>query len=222
MFARLINLWTIFQTFSIQIPENIFNKMLKAWIVDDCIHKGDNIVYLVYYDLYYTMWSLPYVKWAIERRWFCYTISTLVWKVKKSCNSELQEGKFYCCKSNHPAIVILVYFGKKFVFPKMYHFSPMCSVDFGVLSSSKQERKEWKDTEVYSTLRLTSSATSIIVRYYDLLIFFEPFSILFVRITQYQCFMGKLNESFRPFFWDIFEKSWTNGKDLGKIHIYLP
>ena len=132
------------------------------------------------------MWSLPYVKWAIERRWFCYTISTLVWKVKKSCNSELQEGKFYCCKSNHPAILILVYFGKKFVFPKMYCFSPMCSVDFGVLSSAKQERKEWKDTEVYSTLRLTSSATSIIVRYYDLLIFFEPFSIFFVRIAQYQ------------------------------------
>ena len=115
-----------------------------------------------------------------------YNFHTGVKSKKKSCNSELQEGQFYCCKSNHPAIVILVYFGKKFVFPKMYHFSPLCSVDFGVLSSAKQERKEWKDTEVYSTLRLTSSATSIIVRYYDLLIFFEPFSILFVRITQYQ------------------------------------
>ena len=45
--------------FCLQIPENIFNKMLKAWIVDDSIHKGDNIVYLVlWFVLYYVITTL--------------------------------------------------------------------------------------------------------------------------------------------------------------------
>ena len=35
LIARLINHHTNFQIFNIQIPENIFSQMLKAWIAED-------------------------------------------------------------------------------------------------------------------------------------------------------------------------------------------
>ena len=48
MFARLINLWTIFQTFSIQIPENIFNKTLKSWSVYESLHFRFGLISLYF------------------------------------------------------------------------------------------------------------------------------------------------------------------------------
>ena len=41
LLGRLINESTNFQMFNIQIPENLFSKMLKAWIADDILHFSD-------------------------------------------------------------------------------------------------------------------------------------------------------------------------------------
>ena len=41
--ARLVNLSTHFQIFKIQIPEKVFNQMLKAWIAQNILHTLDQV-----------------------------------------------------------------------------------------------------------------------------------------------------------------------------------
>ena len=48
LIARLINHHTNFQIFNIQIPENIFSQMLKAWIDEDFLHFLKPLVFLRY------------------------------------------------------------------------------------------------------------------------------------------------------------------------------
>ena len=43
--ARLVNLSTHFQIFKIQIPEKVFNQMLKAWIAQNFLHILDQVCF---------------------------------------------------------------------------------------------------------------------------------------------------------------------------------